>query len=106
MKKFLEAKQKAAQKAAHDTARIMTSQLRQHALESGWDADVVNNLSVINKNGKFTTDIHPSYANRAFTHEYGDEHNRPTATIRKYLNDPVHTNNAFMVALEHHWKKA
>ena len=102
MKRLLEV----TQKAKADTARLMTSQLRQHAHESGWDGDVIDSLQVVHEDGKFRTQIHPDYAARAFTHEYGSETVKPTGTIRKYMNDPIHTGDAFMAALEHHWKKA
>ena len=100
MKRLLEATQKAKQ----DTARVLTSQLRQHALNSGWHPEVVDHIAVTNKGGKFTADIHPDYAARAFTHEYGNETTRPTATIRKFLNNPRNINTAAMAVINHHLK--
>lgn len=93
-----------SQKAANDTARFMTSQLRHHALNDGWDEDVVNNMSVVYENSKFSTKIHPDYQDRAFVHEYGDTQTRPKATIRKYANDPVMAKQAFTMAMNNHWK--
>lgn len=101
MKKLLEATQKAKQ----DTAQYMTAQLRQHAIQNGWDADVANTLQVAHENGKFVAKVHPDYADRAFVHEYGTETVRPTATIRKFMNDPHVINNAFMVTLDRRWKE-
>lgn len=95
---------KAAHKAANDTARLMTAQLRHHALNAGWDNDVVENMSVVHENGKFSTKIHPDYQERAFLHEYGNSANRPKATIRKYANDPQVAKQAFTMSMSKHWK--
>lgn len=94
----------AAQKAAKDTARFMTAQLRHHALNAGWDEDVVAHMDVVHENGKFSTKIHPDYQERAFLHEYGDGKSRPKATIRKYANDPEMAKQAFTMAMNNHWK--
>jgi hypothetical protein len=101
VKKLLEASQKAKQ----DTARYMTGQLRKQALHNGWDADVVSTLHVTHADGKFSAQVHPDHADRAFVHEYGNERVRPTAVIRKFMNDPQHVNNAFMVTLNRRWKE-
>lgn len=101
MKKLIEATQKAKQ----DTARYMTAQLRNHAIQNGWDADVADTLQVTHENGKFVAKVHPDYSDRAFVHEYGDENVKPTATIRKFMNDPKVVNDAFMVTLDKRWKE-
>jgi glucose/arabinose dehydrogenase len=101
VKKLLEATQKAKQ----DTARYMTAQLRKQAVHSGWDPEVASTLHVAHEGGKFTAKVHPDYADRAFVHEYGDENVKPTAAIRKFMNDPKHTNDAFMVTLNNRWKE-
>jgi hypothetical protein len=95
----------ATHKAKADTARFMTMQLRQHALSYGWDAEVANNLSVVHENGNFHAKVHPDHTDRAFVHEYGNEHTRPTAAIRKFMSDPTNANNAFMVSVNRHWEK-
>ena len=102
MKKFLDA----AHAAAGDTARFMTGQLRHHALNHGWDADVVANTHVVFEDNKFSTHIHPDYVDRAFVHEFGNESNRPTAVIRKFLNNDATSKQAFMISMNNHWKKA
>lgn len=101
MKKLLAASQRAQQ----DTARYMTRQLRNSALNAGWDADVVQNLHVVNEDGKFQTKVHPDYADRAFVHEFGNETTRPTAAIRKFGNDGDAYDKAFMVSLKMRWKQ-
>jgi len=77
----------AAHKAAHASAAFMTNELRRSALEHGWHPDVVHNMNVRYTGSDFVVDIHPDYQDRAFVHEFGNEHTRPTAVIRKYNND-------------------
>lgn len=83
----------------------MTAQLRRQALHSGWDADVANTLHVSHVDDKFVVNIHPKHADRAFVHEYGDEDVKPTAAIRKFMNNPKNAEDAFMVTLNNHWKE-
>lgn len=71
-------------KAASDAALHITEDIRASALEHGWDSDVVRNMHVNYSNGAFSLNIHPDYYGRAFVHEYGNEHTRPTAVLRKY----------------------
>jgi len=93
-------------KAKQDTARFMTQQLRQHVLQHGWDADVAAHLSVVHKDGKLSTEVHPDYADRAFVHEFGNENQRPTAAIRKFANNTQVAEEAFKQLVHHHWKKS
>lgn len=101
----VDALRKSLDKASADSARILTSQLRQSALQHGWDQDVVGGLSVDHSNDKFSVKIHRSVADRAFIHEYGSEQKRPTATIRKFLNDSSFAERAFVKRLNHHYGK-
>lgn len=101
MKKLIEAVQKAKQ----DTARVMTAQLRQSALEHGWEPGIVGKIRVDHSGENFSVKVHSSVADKAFTHEYGNENVRPTAAARKLLNDPKHFDTAFMARLNHHWGK-
>jgi len=71
----------------HQTAQELTSELRNRALSSGWDKDVVNNIRVEYKDQKMGVHVHPDYAEQAFKHEFGTENSRPTAVIRKLNND-------------------
>jgi hypothetical protein len=83
----------------------MTSLLRQSALDHGWDSDVVSGLSVDHSDDKFSVKVHSSVADRAFVHEYGSEQKRPTAAIRKFLNDSSFAEKAFIKRLDHHYGK-
>jgi hypothetical protein len=97
---------KASHKAANDTASFMTHQLRQSALQHGWDRDVVENTNVEYASGKFTVKVHPDYSARAFVHEYGDETTRPTAVLRKYMNDTSVARSTLGSQMNEHYKAA
>lgn len=71
----------------HQTAQELTSELRERALASGWDKDVVDNIRVEYKDQKMGVHVHPDYADRAFKHEFGSVNSQPTAAIRKLNND-------------------
>ena len=101
----IDALRKSLDKASTDSARIMTSLLRQSALDHGWDSDVVSGLSVDHTDNKFSVKIHNSVADRAFVHEYGNEYKRPTAAIRKFLNDSSFVEKTFIKRLGHHYGK-
>lgn len=100
MKKLLDI----TKRAAHDAAAVMTHQLQTSALQHGWDADVAANTHVVFEDGKFTTKIHPDYAERAHKHEYGTESVRPTGVIRKMTNDPKAGQAVLKSSLNLHWK--
>lgn len=77
----------ALQKAAHDTAVFMTSELRRHAHEAGWDPEVADSLHVKYDGKAYSIHVPEEHYDKAFEHEYGTEHRRPLATIRKFSND-------------------
>jgi hypothetical protein len=91
-------------RAAQDAALVMTHQLQTSALQHGWDADVVANTRVVFEDGKFSTQVHPDYAERAHKHEYGTEDTRPTGVIRKAVNNPKTGHDVLMSSINHHWK--
>lgn len=97
---------KATHKASQDTAAFMTHQLRMSALQHGWDKDVVANTHVEYADKKFTVKIHPDYSARAFEHEYGSEVKRPTAVVRKYMNNTAVAQGALMSQMNEHYKAA
>lgn len=99
MKKLLESVQKAKQ----DTAVYMTADVRNRALNDGWHPTVVSTLRVEHGKDGFQTKVNTEHADAAFKHEFGDEDNRPSATIRKYANDTHASSQAFMVSLGKHF---
>lgn len=99
MKKLLEATQKAKQ----DTAAYMTADVRTRALNDGWDPAVVANLRVEHGTDGFQAKVNAEHGEAAFKHEFGDEDNRPSATVRKYANDSHASAQAFMSSLNKHF---
>lgn len=93
---------KALHSAASDAALHMTEDVRSSALEHGWDADVVRNMHVKYNDGNFSLQIHPDYRDRAFVHEYGNEHLRPTAVLRKYEHELGDVTKYFNKRFAHH----
>lgn len=96
---------KVYERAAHDTAAFMTADLRQRALSSGWQPDVVNGMNVQFGDNGFQVDIHEDHQEQAWIHEYGSERDRPTAVIRKYANVDSDAKNMFMHNLAAHGKE-
>jgi hypothetical protein len=88
--------------AAHDTAQFIEGQIRQSALDHGWDKKVVENTHVRFHDKKFNVYVHDKYVGDALTHEYGDETARPTAVIRKYKNNPTGASAEFVKHLGKH----
>ena len=99
MKKLLEATRKATQ----DTAAYMTADIRNRALNDGWHPNVVSTLRVEHGDDGFQAKVNAEHSAAAFTHEFGDEDNRPSATVRKYANDSHASSQAFMASLNKHF---
>lgn len=95
----------AINKAKQDAVPFLTGQVRRHALQHGWDPEVVANLTLVNEGDKLIAKVPASHADRAFVHEFGDQNNLPTAALRKYANDPTVANQAYSLLLNHHWKQ-
>ena len=89
-------------KAADDTAKFMTADLRSKALSSGWDPEVVQGMSVEYGDSGHVVRFTPEVQDRAFVHEYGDEKTPPTAVIRKYRNNSPEADKFYMRSLRRH----
>jgi hypothetical protein len=90
----------AVEQAAKHTSRYMTGQLRKEAKASGWPRHVVGNMGVIYDDKRFQVHVHDKHFNEAQTLEYGTEHNRPTAAIRRSSARTKEAENFFMGALQ------
>ena len=93
---------KVYEKAAHDTALLMTADLRNKAVNDGWDPEVAKAMRV-----EFTEDGHivriaKNHQESAHKHEYGSEGTPPTASIRKYSNKIDSKEHLFLSRLKHH----
>jgi hypothetical protein len=91
--------------AAKDTTAALTDELRQSALEHGWEPKVANALHVIHGDEGFIVHVDEEHSDRAFVYEYGNEQNRPTAVVRKFQNKPKKALSGYADLLEHHARK-
>lgn len=76
----------AVEQAAKHTSRYMTGQLRKEAKASGWPRHIQANMGVIYDDNRFQVHVHDRHADEAHRLEYGTEHDRPTAAIRRSSN--------------------
>lgn len=90
----------AVEQAAKQTSRYMTGQMRKEAKASGWPRHVVANMGVIYDDKRFQVHVHDRHFDEAQRLEYGTEHDRPTAAIRRASNRTKETDQFFMSALK------
>lgn len=76
----------AIEEAAKHTSRYMTGQLRKEAKASGWPRHIVGNMGVTYDDKRFQVHVHDRHFEEAQRLEYGTEHDRPTAAIRRSTN--------------------
>jgi hypothetical protein len=72
--------------AGAETAQLMTSQLREEMLSSGWDSRLVAKIRVRFFNNKFEVKIPSKMKNMVSTLEYGSSDTPPSAVLRKFAN--------------------
>jgi len=89
-----------ARKIANQTSLLMTSDLRQSAMDNGWGAEVASNTHVMYDGKSYLIDVRSDLESQAMDLEYGTPSTRPTAAIRKYSNNTQDAENAFVTALE------
>lgn len=75
-----------ARQAARDTAVVMTAQLRQECVASGWSAALANKLKVRYVGGEFKVIIPEDIKDEINNLEYGTPATQPTAAIRRFSN--------------------
>ena len=90
----------AIEQAAKQTSRYMTGQLRKEAKASGWPRHIQANMGVVYEDNKFTAHVHERHADEAAALEYGTEHTRPTAAIRRFSNRTKEADQFFIHSLK------
>lgn len=83
---YFSAVKSSLKKAANDTSRLMSAQLRIEARKSGWPDDIVRHLAVHHKDGSFKVHAHDDHRSAVMDLEYGTPNQRPTAAIRRFTN--------------------
>lgn len=92
----------AISKAASDTARYMTADIRRSARQHGWADHEISAISVSYDGKAFNASLEGEHASAAWDREYGTETQRPTAVLRKYSNNPGKAEAVFMKQLSKH----
>lgn len=100
MKLYLDA----IHKATDDMAEHMSGQLRLAAIKDGWEPEVANGLSISVQNGEPHYSLGTTHKDRAFVHEFGNETQRPKATVRKFLNNSTDATAVFAASAIKHSK--
>lgn len=96
---------KALKEAAETSTKVMTSEVRRHAVTQGWEPEVANGISISINGEHLGYDLGTEHKDRAFVHEFGDERKQPKATIRRYLNKLDDVKELFPQIYMHHLKK-
>lgn len=98
----------AIHKAAKDTTRYMSAQLRSEARASGWPQHITSGLHVrYNSEAGFTTHVHPQHRAHALDLEFGTPGQQPTYAMRRFGNrdsDRVEVEKFFLNRVTHHLK--
>lgn len=68
-------------------ARELTHVLRKTASENGWTDTALRGIRIHHDGKEFKLHTSESAKHEVWSHEYGTETSRPTATIRRFLND-------------------
>lgn len=90
----------AARKAAHKTSLLMTSDIRQAAMDNGWSSEIASNTHVMYDGTSYHVDVRDDLSSQAMDLEYGTPDRRPTAVLRKYANNTEQIEQAFIATLE------
>ena len=89
-------------KAGVDASRSLTLNLRNMAAEHGWHPDLVKNLHVLFDGSDLKIHYPDSLKNHIHDLEYGTEHTRPTAVLRKFKNESSHVGNTLLSHFDKH----
>jgi hypothetical protein len=87
---------KAVRLAADQTTAYATAEVRQRAVNAGWEDDVAGGTQVRFTGTAFESHITESVKDQAFVAEFGNEEQLPTAVLRKYDNDSEATQELFL----------
>jgi hypothetical protein len=86
----------AVRRAADSASAFATAEVRQRAVDAGWDEDIAEGTEVILTNKGFETKVAEPVKDRAFVAEFGNEELLPTAVLRKYDNDSATAQELFL----------
>lgn len=92
---------KKADRALSQTEIKLTDALRTYLQSAGWDSEAASAVGLTYEDGQFSFSfIEGKAGERAATLEYGNEDQRPTGAIRKFLNDDKTIQTIYLAELE------
>jgi hypothetical protein len=89
-----------ADKAVHEAAEDLTLMLRQSLVSSGWSFEAAYSVTLFYTGERFDYKFDGDFGEDAQTLEFGTENQRPTGSIRKFLNQNQVLQNAYLDNLE------
>lgn len=87
----------AFKKAAEQTAKDMSAQVKRNAVRDGWPMNVAATVDVKFNSGNFEMTHAPEHNTAVFDLEYGTENNKGKHTLHKMYNSTDETKNRFAV---------
>lgn len=93
-----------AEKVIGSAIPALNAEVRRHALEHGWDKEVVKGLHLKYDNSELSAHVPSHHSDAAWTLEYGSESRRPTAALRKLGNTPHKVDEILAQAVHNHFK--
>lgn len=78
------------------TTAFATAEVRQRAMNAGWDEDIAEGTEIRLTPKGFESKIAEPVRDRAFVAEFGNEEKLPTAVLRKYDNDSSAAQELFL----------
>ena len=92
----------ALDKSIHETARYLSSHLRNEASASGWPDHIVGRMKVHYHDGEFKIAAHPRHTKQINDLEYGTPDTRPTAAMRRFANNLSEAEEFLVGRMTHH----
>jgi hypothetical protein len=74
-------------KSSHETAKYLSSHLRNEATAAGWPDHIVSGMKVHYHEGEFKIAANKKHTKEINDLEYGTQDSRPTAAMRRFSND-------------------
>lgn len=90
----------ALKKSLKDTSRELTAEMRDTAIQQGWDANVANGLTLQVGLGNLAMAVKSNIQNRALDLEYGTSDASPNSVMRKFTNNRQKIEKTIIANLE------
>jgi hypothetical protein len=88
--------------ASKEAAYEITLRLNEHLISSGWPEAAAKSVQVVRTNSAFDVKYEGDSSESAMALEYGNEQQRPTSAVRKFLNNDTLLHEIYFNSLEKH----